>query len=218
MIRCYSTLTLVVALLAASAGRAEADKEDALPEGLAKAKDLVSKELTKQNANGGRTLPVQSDVVNKVLADYQFVGVVFSPYPVARPVPKGFKQGNVYAVSKDGTLNLMTNPDELQKFFAAHAAAAKDEKPAKEALAAWLRLTQELSQDGFFEFAVDVDSLKVEKDKEGLKATGINAVKPKNGDKGEIKAVLTFDADGKLAKVDETRNVQAGNRPIVLER
>ncbi len=217
MFRSYSAFTLVLALLTASIGLAEADKEEALPEALAKAKDLVSKELTKQNANAGRTLPVQSDAVSKVLADYQFVGVVFSPYPVARPAPKGFKQGNVYAVSKDGTLTLMTTAEELQKFFAEHAAPAKDEKPAKDALAAWLRLTQELSQDGFFEFAVDADSLKVEKGKKGLEATGINAVKPKNGDKGEIKAVLTFDADGKLTKVDETRNVQAGNRPIVRE-
>jgi hypothetical protein len=214
----HFTITAALALLTACPAWAEADKEQPLPEKLAKAQELVSKELTKQNANAARVVPVQSDAVSEVLADYQFVAVVFSPYPVARPTPKGFKQGNVYAVSKDGTLKLLTDAEELQKFFAANAAKAKDEKTAKEALTAWLRLTQEFSQDGFFDFAVNADSLKVEKDKEGLKATGIDAVKPKNGDKGEIKAVLSFDADGKLTKVDETRNVEAGNRPVVQNR
>jgi hypothetical protein len=197
---------------------AEADKDKPLPEGLAKAQKAVSDELAKQNANGGRVNPVEDDAVSKIVADYQFVAVVFSPYPVARPAPKGFSQANVYAVSKDGTLKLLTTPEELQKFFAANAAPAKDEKSAKQALSAWLRLTQEFSQDGFFEFAVDADSLKVEKEKQGLKASGTNAVVQKNRNKGEIKATLTFDGDGKLTKVDETRNVEAGDRPKVLER
>jgi hypothetical protein len=194
---------------------AEPDKEKPLPENLAKAQKAVSDELTKQNINGGRVNPVQDDTVNKMVADFQFVAVVFSPYPVARPTPKGFNQANVYAVSKDGTLKLLTTSDELQKFFASNAAPAKDEKSAKEALSAWLRLTQEFSQDGFFEFAIDADSLKVEKVKDGFKATGKNAVVQKNGNSGEIEATLTFDSDGKLTKADETRNVKAGARPKV---
>jgi hypothetical protein len=218
MFRRYLVFTAVAIMAATSATGAAlgADKDDPLPEPLAKAKKAVSDELEKQKINGARVVPVQSDAVNKVLPDYQFIAVVFSPYPLARPVPKGFKEGNIYAASKDGTLKLLTTPDELQKFFAADAAAAKDEKSAKEALHAWLRLTEEFSQDGFFQFSVDADSLKIEKEKEGLKATGVNKVVPKGGDKGEIKATLTFDSDGKLTKVDETRSAEAGQRPNVL--
>jgi hypothetical protein len=195
-----------------------ADKEKPLPENLAKAQKAVSDELAKQNVDAGRVNPVQDDSVSKVIADYQFVAVIFSPYPVARPTPKGFNQGNIYAVSKDSTLKLLTTPDELHKFFVANSAPAKDEKAVKDVLAGWLRLTQEFSQDGFFEFAIDAESLKIEKGKDGLKANGTNAVVQKDGNMGEIKATLTFDGDGKLTKVDEDRNVKAGRRPKVLGR
>jgi hypothetical protein len=211
-------LVLLFVFVAGSWAADSSKDEKPLPEGLAKAQKAVSDELTKENINGGRVNPVQNDAVAKVVTDYQFVAVVFSPYPVARPTPKGFSQGNIYAASKDGTLKLFNSADELQKFFASNAAPAKDEKTAKDVLAAWLRLTQEFSQDGFFEFGVDAESLKVEKEKDGLKAIGTNAVVQKNRDSGEIKATLTFDKDGKLTKVDEERNVKAGIRPKVLER
>src|SRR5438132_7767655 len=119
----FITLAVVGTLLTpASLCLAFDEKEPPLPEGLAKAKKLVADELTKQNVNGGRVNPIQDDAVGKIVPDYQFIAVVFSPYPVARPAPKGFSQANVYAVNKDGTLKLLTTADELQKFFAANAA------------------------------------------------------------------------------------------------
>ncbi len=220
MLSRFTVTPLCVLLVFLAVSRAaDSSKEDKpLPEGLAKAQKAVSDELAKQNINGGRVNPVQDEAVAKVVTDYHFVAVVFSPYPVARPTPKGFSQGNLYAVGKDREMKLLSSPEELQKFFASNAAPAKDEKTAKGALTAWLRLTQEFSQDGFFEFAIDAESLKVEKEKDGLKATGTNAVVQNNGDMGEIKATLTYDKDGMLTKVDEERNVKAGRRPKVLER
>jgi hypothetical protein len=197
---------------------AEADKEKPLLEPLAKANQQVKDELEKLKVNGPRINPIVDETVAKVVGDYQFVAVIFSPYPVARPTPEGFKPDNIYAVNKDGKLKLLSDATDLEKLFAANAAPAKDEKSAKAALTAWLRLTQEFSQDGFFQFRVDADSLKVEKDGDSLKATGTNSVLPNNKDKGEIKATLTFDSTGKLIKVSETRDVQAGIRPKIDER
>src|SRR5205085_5449764 len=79
---------------------------------------------------------------------------------------------------------------------------------AKTMLAAWLTLSQEFHQDGLFRFEV----LEKEFDANPTKAAGRAMVT--QGGNGELKAELTFDKDGKLAKATEDAKIRPGPRPI----
>src|SRR5262249_21343694 len=139
---------------------------------------------------------------------------VFSQYPVARQRPEGLNDANLFAVprDKDGKLELVKDDKELEKFFRAHAAPADADAKAKDAVHGWLHLSAALVQDGFYKFSVLEDSTKVAAEKGGRKASGKLIVT--EGGKGEITATLTFDEAGKLTKVDETKKVVPGVRPI----
>ncbi|MDD4890729.1 MAG: hypothetical protein PHU85_12465, partial [Phycisphaerae bacterium] len=108
----------------------------------------------------------------------------------------------------------------LAKLFVASVAPAGDDKAARDTLVAWLRLSQELVQDGMFRFTIPADQIKVARTNSGMTATGQAVVDgggrpgPMMGNQGGITATLTFDPKGKLAKVDEKHNVQAGIRPV----
>jgi hypothetical protein len=156
---------------------------------------------------------VSEEAVSRALPSYRFVTVNFPLYPVARVPPQPLKSANVYAVSKEDKLQLLTDAKELEKFCMSAFAPVKDEKSAKDAIRAWLRLSQEFSQDGFFKFSIPDDSVKAAKDGEEWKVSGQAVVDQTRGDRGGISATLTFDKDGKLTKVSEERKVMAGIRP-----
>jgi hypothetical protein len=87
----------------------------------------------------------------------------------------------------------------------------KDEKGAEAALSAWLTLTQEFHQDGFFSFQIRSKEFTVA-GKDALKATG--GVSVEKGGNGKLDATLDFDKDGKLAKAEEKAAIRPGPRPI----
>src|SRR5258708_3973095 len=95
------------------------------------------------------------------------------------------------------------------------AAPPDQDKPtaddgAKDAVRAWLRLSQEYQQDGFYKFQLMDDSTKVAKDGDARVASGKTVVM--QGGNGEINASLKFDEDGKLVKVTEEVKIKPGPR------
>jgi hypothetical protein len=120
------------------------------------------------------------------------------------------KSSNVLVV-KDGKVEPITDLGGLEKFVKANLKPVKDEAGAKAAAYTWVRLSQELHQDGIFKFNIPDKEVTAEKD--AKKAAAKAVVEPKGGDKGEITVTLTFE-DGKLAKAEEKANIQAGIRPI----
>jgi hypothetical protein len=176
-----------------------------LGDDLPKNQKVVEEYLAKLKAPNTQVKPIADDAVTASLPDVSCFAVLFRRYPVAIAPPEPLKPSNVIVV-KDGKVEPLSDTASLEKFFKANLRPIKDEAGAKAAAVAWLRLSQELHQDGFFKFSgADVSG---EKDK---MASG--KVKVEQGGKGEINATLNFE-DGKLAKVEEKSSVQAGIRPI----
>src|SRR5207244_471927 len=125
--------------------------------------------------------------------------------PVARLAPAPLKSSNIYAVDGDGKVNLINSVDSLKTFFNKGRFGAKDDAK-KDVVRAYLRLVQELHQDGFYKFKTDDDSLKVEGDKVSGKVTITG------GGNGDINVAITF-ADGSIATIKGESQIVRGIRP-----
>ena len=210
--RTLTVLALCGAALAAGGPARPADNPSA--EDLQKVKKKVEEELAGLNVKGGpRVEAVSEEAVARALPSHRFVGVIFPQYPVARVPPEPLKSGNVYAVPKEGKLTLLTDAKGLETLFGSAAVAVKDEKTAKDAVRAWLRLSQEFAQDGYYKFSIPDDTVKAVKDGDGWKVGGQAVVDQTRGDRGGITATLTFDKGGKLTKASEEVKLQPGMRP-----
>jgi hypothetical protein len=166
----------------------------------------------KLTARGAAIGPIEDPAVGKALPEYVFVSVLFRQYPVGRVPPEGLKASNVFAVDRDGKVTVLTDAKELEKFFRANLAPAKEDDPLKDAARAWVRLAQQFRQDGFFKFSLMDDATKVSPEEGGKSATA--TVVAMQGGSGTLSATLTFDEAGKLAKVAETNKLRPGPRPI----
>ena len=153
------------------------------------------------------------NAVAEVFPDHQFYVLHYSSYPVGRPLPEPLRGHNILMLSKAGTLQHLTDATALERVLRPLLPLASDTRTRTNILRAWLRITQEFSQDTMFEFSIPPESLQVVADGEGWKASGKAMVKPSGGNQGEIRVILSFDSAGKLLSVAETRAVRAGIRP-----
>ena len=198
------TLALAAALTVAAPAAA-----DDLKDAEAKLKDYLG---GIEGSGAGRVTPLTADGVPETFPDFVLFSHVIPLYPVAREAPAPLKHANVIAVpkKKDGKPVLVTDLKGLEAFFKGNARPVKGGGEAEKAVAAWLRAASELSQDGYFKFTVKPGS--VAKADDAITADGTSAVDPRNMDKGEIKATLTFKG-GKLTSADTKVGISAGIRP-----
>lgn len=177
----------------------------------------------KAGQEAGKRLPqprhVGSAALDALFPDTLFYAVIARQYPVNVMLPTPFAAQNVLVYQKDGTVKLITKPAELQALFMKAVGPIQTQGEGKKVAAAWLRLTQEFSQDGFFRFTVPEEQITTAWQPAGaLVVTGKALVVPKGGDKGEITATLIFAGQGnnprRLVQITEKRDVQAGVRPI----
>lgn len=146
-----------------------------------------------------------------------FYSLHFAEWPVMRMGPPPFKSRNIIAVPRTGDVKLFTDPRKLADLFGTQVGSiTKQEMPM--VTAAWLRLSAEFSQDGYFAFRYPMDQIRVHSGTVGFVAVGKATVDPKGGDKGEIVATLNFipnrNRELDLKGITEKRTVQAGVRPI----
>ena len=212
------TRTFVHALLSAAllAGAVTAaplpEQQKLTPEDIAKAEKAAKEQLAKLKGDAGMLQLIQDEPLGRALPRWAFFSVLFRQYPVARPAPPGLKSSNVFAVGADGEVLVLTDAGELEKFFKAHLPAAKTDDQLKDAARAWLRLTQQFRQDGFYKFTLMDDATKVAPAGAGKEVRGKVVVMA--GGNGAIDATLTFDGAGKLARVVEGGKLRPGPRPI----
>jgi hypothetical protein len=128
--------------------------------------------------------------------------------------PPNLRSGNVFVVTQQGKVEVLSDTKAQERFFQGALRPAKDDAAAKQAAQAWLRLAEERHQDGFFQFSIAENDLSVTRQQEARRVSGRARVAPKGGDRGEIRATLVFDADGKLVRAEETADLHAGVRPI----
>jgi hypothetical protein len=211
--RTFLTWALAV-VLALGGARVSADDVTKAPtaEDIARAEKVVQQQLEKYKATSGQVVQLKDEDLAKTFSGQLFFSVLFRQYPVGRLVPPPLQPSNVFSVDRQGEAKLISDAKGLEKFFRNVSHGARDADQAKAAVRAWLRLSSQLKQDGFYRFVLMDDSTKVEKEKSGLVASGKMVVM--QGGNGALDAKLTFDGEGKLLKIDEQSKIRPGPRPI----
>jgi hypothetical protein len=205
-----NTRRLAVLLTLTALAAVAADKPSA--EDVKKAEEKVKERLKDfKGVAIPKIEPVSDEAVARALPGQQFFAVRYALYPLAQRPAEGLKSQNLFAVNAKGEVKVLTDTKALEEYFRDARAAAKEEGAAKDAVLAWLRLVEEFSQDGYYQFKVVEEATKVSADKGGKKASA-RAVVMKGGN-GEIGVELTFDADGKLTKATTAAALKPGARP-----
>src|SRR3954451_12887508 len=144
------TLALAVALFLAAGVRADDTKVIDADKG----EKAVKEQLEQYKGAHAQVALVKDAGLSKALPRHIFFTAHFRQFPVARLAPEPLKSANIFAYSADGKVTLLNDFKALEKFFKENAAPVKDLDPGKAAVRAWLKLSSELHQDGFFRFAI----------------------------------------------------------------
>jgi hypothetical protein len=196
-----ATVLSSIAVLALTSTIRAADAEEQVKEYLKSIK----------GENGGRVAVIKHDALAKIFPKNAFVSVIYPRFPVARPVPEPLQPANVFVVAVEGKVAPMTNVKELEKFFIDHAPKA-DAANGKAILFSWLRLSQELAQDGFYKFNEPKEGAANGSSDGKMQLSGTASVDPAGGNKGQISCTVYFQ-DGVITKIDHKANLSPGPRP-----
>lgn len=169
---------------------------------------VVEVYLAELDAHNPRVKPISDVAVTRSLPGYAFFAVLFIQHPVGTSSPKPLKSSNVLAV-KGARVEPITDVVELETFVKANLRTIKDEDGRKAAAVAWVRLSQELHQDGMFTFRIPESEVT----SDAKTASAKSIVEPVGGNRGQIFVELVFER-GKLTQVREKAGVKAGMRPI----
>jgi len=183
-----------------------------------RARELLGRKIPAINeVQGVPFFQIVSDDLDKLFPGCTFYGLRFRQFPVAREVPEPFKMNNAFVVKPDGSARDVTEAKNLQDFFQDNA-KVDDAGKAKTATRAWLRIAEDLENDGFFRFTIPEESLLVVKHGAQLKASGKAVVANQvGGNRGQIEVKLTFE-EGQLLEVDQSSKLRQGPRPICQAR
>jgi hypothetical protein len=196
----------------------ESGTQTAITEAAAQARgrELLERKLaTLPGAERGRVVSIREGSLGRVFPGYLFYVLRFRQYPVALNPPAPLRSNSLLIVRPDDAVALLADPEALEGFFRSTLPAATTAAMATEAAKAWLRLVEELNQDGFLQFAVADESITVAPVASGgQRVTGEAVVVPKGGNQGGIRAVLVFDSSGTLVSASETAQIKHGIRPI----
>jgi hypothetical protein len=195
--------------LAAEAAKAKLAEDEKLD----KPTKFVKAYLQKQHpaaAERGELAPLTDADLAKAFPKATFYLLRFRQYPVAFEVPEGLSAGNV-CVLQGEEVTLVSDDKGLQAFFSKGLPAVMSDDDRRQAAKAWLRIAQELHNDGFYRFKPLADEKFTLAPRQ---ASGVTHVDPQGGNKGQISAALTFDDKGKLAKGQSKAELSPGVRPI----
>ena len=191
---------------------AQAGAQDKPPEEGQKAMTAVKADLDKIKGGHAQLIVKDEPALKKVFPDQVYVVARYRQFPVARVLPKGLQPSNVFAFSKIiEKTRLIRDTNELADIFKAFAAPIQTDAALRDALTAWLLLSQEMKQDGFYKFEVLQKEFAAESNEKRTEVRGRAIVT--QGGKGEISATLVFE-DGKLNGATQTSKIMPGPRPI----
>ncbi len=195
-----ATLTLALVLASVVFGNDGSAQEDS-PKARASRSALDAWLARIPNAKAGTVAPVDDPAIRNILPDEHFYTVrFFVGYPRPGLVPRPLGLNNLILVRSDGSVKQIKNLTTLTRLFTEKLPPILDEKQAREAVLAYLRLTEEFYQDGQYVFSIPEDSIVVARQGAHLVASG-RAVVTKGGN-GELTAKLMFDASGKVSMIE----------------
>ena len=126
------------------------------------AAELLAKKLGEfPGAERGHVLPIASPALGSAFPNAHFYVLRFLQYPLVIAAPAPLQANNLFVVRADGASDPLVNTGALEAFFRATLRPATSDGAAKEAAKAWLRLVEEFHQDGFFQFSISDDSVKI---------------------------------------------------------
>ena len=161
----------------------------------------------------GQMTALDEGYVVRAIPSRKFYVLRFRLYPVAPPIPEGLSSNNLLVLQSDGSVEQILDLDALETLFRSASAPVISRRAAEDSVKAWIRLTEEFHQDGFFHFA-DPDVLEFKSGRDGIRVSGRALVLPDAGDLGEIRVRLEFDRVGRFLKASESARVVPGHRPI----
>src|SRR5262249_26094934 len=100
---------------------------------LAMMEKVAKDHLAMLKGDSARLTRVVDGPLEKALPGHAFFLVMFRQYPVAVLPPPGLKSSNVFAVSREGKVMVLTDIKEQEKFFRTTLAAAKTDDQLKDA-------------------------------------------------------------------------------------
>src|SRR5438132_545991 len=158
------TLILAAALwqLPASVAAVELSASKAAPtaEEIARAEKQVKEKFKPLQAQFAPPLvALREGALDRSFPSDLFFSATFRQFPVARLAPEPLKSQNLFIVHADGKIDHVTDTKDLEAFFRSHVQPVKDEAAAKDAAHAWLLLSEQLKQDGFYKFELPTASL-----------------------------------------------------------
>jgi len=185
--------------------------------------------------------------VTALFPNYRFYLVDFPPYRggAAPPpqilrrfmVPPPLMRSNIFAIGKDGTVQLLTlvpmpqpviatappavAPTSFLQFFQQALTAVKTAAAAKEATYAYLRLGEGWYwwNDAPLAFTIDDKEITAQQmagTPPTFRTNGKAQVVPTHRNAGDFAVTLTFDATGKLITADLTPNLHLAMAPVML--
>lgn len=210
--RMFLAVLLVVVLVPVAALAQEKDPPP-LPKDAQEAKDAVSKHLDR--IGGLKQQPgiewVGDKSVQEVFPSTTFFAVRYRQWPVAIAPPEGLVSSNVLAVAKDGKIKVLKSATDLANFYVdtvQPGAGKVTEQNVETYSKAWLNLSQELVQDGFYKFEIQKPSI--------MKANNVLTVMGKSmvtqGGNGDITVTIAFLADGSVTATQK-HQIKMGPRP-----
>ena len=145
-----------------------------------------------------------------------WVTLRYPVWPIAMPINPPLTTNNIFVLDETNKMvGHITDSTQLQTFFTQHLNPVRNEQDAKTALVLWLRMQQELAQDGMFQFNIPQTSLRITRQGDGrITASGQSVVAPNGGNQGSLDSKLVFSPEGKLASATNEKNLQEGMRPI----
>jgi len=170
----------------------------------------LSDRVGSQFLRTGQLIFKSDEATSQVFSKQLFYVLRFRQWPIGMNIPAPLQYNNIFAVHNG--LTLLSDKNQLTKLFQKYVHDVKSNANAGSVAKAWLQLSQELAQDGMFQFSIAEPEITAEGGT--IVATGKAIVDPKGGNMGEITARLTFDAAGDLTAVEESNTVKTGMRPI----
>jgi hypothetical protein len=205
---CWAPLAVPADEPSPEPGKKKLSKED-----VEKAEKAAKAHLEKLKGSHGKLTYIEDPALGRVLPGHAFFGVLFRQFPVGRVPPPGLGTSNVFVVNPAGKVEVLATPKQLENFYKDQLMPAKTEARMKDSARAYLRLLEEVRQDGFYKFKLDDDSTKVMENKAGGKVARAVATVMAGGS-GKIDARLIFNRRGKLTGVSEDSKITPGPRPI----
>jgi hypothetical protein len=155
--------------------------------------------------------PVKNQFAARALPNFDFCGVYFQQYPVAYLPPEDLAESNVFFVNKTTEdVQYLTGPDDLLNFFRLFwdpiVGPSGSENFLKDGAKTWLRLSQEFSQDGFYQFSKPMVMVEGE--------TAFGMVTVEQGGTGFLAVIMNIGPLGELSVVEE-RHIHPGERPLL---